>query len=291
MVELGPEGQLLGDRFLACDEGTPPGSGKGTMSINDTSTPLPAVSSAPEATPLAQELARVYQTLMRHYRDQCGLPTEDAHVRATAPAQEATQEQLLKKAACEFSWTDLHLLASRDPKLAAREWTRIKLAARDELTSGHRAARVFEDTITGSPWERAQFLAVREELREQWQPKGGMEAMLIDQMAQSYTLHLRALQALTVLTLEEYVPEEKEKRRRRELPRLSQAQALEQASAMADRWNRMFLRTLRALRDMRRYAPIIVQNAGQVNVASEGGQQVNVVQPQAEGENEAGNAK
>ena len=43
---------------------------------------------------------------------------------------------------------------------------------------------------------------------------------------------------------------------------------------MADRFHRIFLRTLRALRDLRRYAgPVIVQQAGQVNV---GGQQVNV---------------
>jgi hypothetical protein len=43
---------------------------------------------------------------------------------------------------------------------------------------------------------------------------------------------------------------------------------------MIDRFNKIVLRTLRALRDLRRYAPaVIVQNAGQVNV---GGQQVNV---------------
>ncbi len=43
---------------------------------------------------------------------------------------------------------------------------------------------------------------------------------------------------------------------------------------MADRFNRLFLRTLRALRDLRRYAPsVTVQHAGQVNI---GGQQVNV---------------
>jgi hypothetical protein len=49
---------------------------------------------------------------------------------------------------------------------------------------------------------------------------------------------------------------------------------VDQAGAMVDRFNRIFLRTLRALRDLRRYAPpVIVQNAGQVNVAS---QQVNL---------------
>ena len=49
---------------------------------------------------------------------------------------------------------------------------------------------------------------------------------------------------------------------------------MEQSAAMADRFNRLFLRTLRALRDLRRFnAAVIVQHAGQVNV---GAQQVNV---------------
>jgi hypothetical protein len=52
------------------------------------------------------------------------------------------------------------------------------------------------------------------------------------------------------------------------------AQAIEQAGAMVDRFNRIFLRTLRALRDLRRGPqPVLVQNAQQVNV---GQQQVNV---------------
>ena len=51
------------------------------------------------------------------------------------------------------------------------------------------------------------------------------------------------------------------------------AEAIEQA-AMVDRFNRLFLRTLRQLRDLRRYAPAVtIQNAGQVNI---GQQQVNV---------------
>jgi hypothetical protein len=37
------------------------------------------------------------------------------------------------------------------------------------------------------------------------------------------------------------------------------------------------MRTLRQMRDLRRYAPpVIVNNGGQVNVAANGGQQVNV---------------
>ena len=61
-----------------------------------------------------------------------------------------------------------------------------------------------------------------------------------------------------------------------EPPRIYQAQAVDQAAAMVDRFNRIFLRTLRALRDLRKHSPaLIVQNAGQVNV---GDKQVNVMQ-------------
>jgi hypothetical protein len=50
-----------------------------------------------------------------------------------------------------------------------------------------------------------------------------------------------------------------------------------QAAEMADRFNRLFLRTLRQLRDLRRYnLPVIINNAEQVNLATEGGQQVYV---------------
>ena len=39
---------------------------------------------------------------------------------------------------------------------------------------------------------------------------------------------------------------------------------------MVDRFNRIFLRTLRALRDLRRYSPsVTIQNAGQVNIAQQ----------------------
>ena len=62
-------------------------------------------------------------------------------------------------------------------------------------------------------------------------------------------------------------------------PRMDIAAAMEQSAAMADRFHRLFMRTLRALRGLRRYAPpVLVQNAGQVKV---GGQQVNVVQDEA----------
>ena len=47
-------------------------------------------------------------------------------------------------------------------------------------------------------------------------------------------------------------------------------------TAQVEKWNRMFLRTLRNLRDLRRYAPVTINNPAQVNIAADGGQQVNV---------------
>jgi hypothetical protein len=48
---------------------------------------------------------------------------------------------------------------------------------------------------------------------------------------------------------------------------------VDQAHRLADGYNRQFLRVLRQLRDLRRYAPVVIQNAQQVNV---GNQQLNV---------------
>ena len=52
---------------------------------------------------------------------------------------------------------------------------------------------------------------------------------------------------------------------------------MELAATMADRFQKMFVRALRALRDLRRYAPtVVVQHAQQVNL---GQQQLNVNRP------------
>jgi hypothetical protein len=47
---------------------------------------------------------------------------------------------------------------------------------------------------------------------------------------------------------------------------------------MADRFNRIFMRTLRQLRDLRRYSPVTINNANQINIAADGGQQVNLIE-------------
>ena len=65
-------------------------------------------------------------------------------------------------------------------------------------------------------------------------------------------------------------------------PLVTEQQALEHAVQMADRFNRIFMRTLRQLRDLRRYSPVTINNPNQVNIATDGGQQFNVVKTEEE---------
>jgi hypothetical protein len=60
-------------------------------------------------------------------------------------------------------------------------------------------------------------------------------------------------------------------------PFVQEHMAVEHAAQMADRWNRIYMRTLRNMRDLRRYSvPVTINNPQQVNIAADGGQQVNV---------------
>ena len=84
----------------------------------------------------------------------------------------------------QVSWFDFHTLTERDPHLAVRRWEDIKRSALAELHSGHRAGKAMEPTAFG-PWDRARFLALREEPSREWQPRNGIEQTLIDTLAQA----------------------------------------------------------------------------------------------------------
>ena len=95
--------------------------------------------------------------------------------------------------------------------------------------------------------------------------------MLIDTLAQALAVQEHWFRRMMVLDALEDDADEPDERKP---PRVAMATAIEQSAGMADRFNRIFMRALRQLRDLRRYTPhVIVKNAGQVNV---GGNQVNV---------------
>jgi len=181
------------------------------------------------------------------------------------------EERALECPPPEVSWPDLESLLERDPQKYLQRWEEIKQAAREELLSGHRACQPVE--MHGStPWQRARFLALRSELADGWQPRNGVERQLIDTMAQAQTAVEYWLEALMVKAAREARMEQAALRNegRREPPPVTGFQAVEQAGAMVDRFNRMFLRTLRAFQDLRRRAPaVIVQNVGQVTIGEQ----------------------
>jgi hypothetical protein len=234
-----------------------------------------AATPAADVKMLARELAASYSSAVEYHRRKQGLPPAEAVAKAEEPFPTAALENILRAPADQGGWWGLEALARHDPELAYRRWEGVKSEARDELQSGERAAKAMEG-YDSTPWQRARFLAIREELARDWQPRNGVERQLLDQMAQAqsavYFWQERLMQRASVEPIRE----------RRDVeeaggwcpPRVTDHQALEQAGAMVDRFNRILLRTLRALRDLRRYAPaVVIRSAGQVNV---GQQQLNV---------------
>ena len=169
---------------------------------------------------------------------------------------------------------DFHVLSKRDPELALHRWEDVRKAARQELESGHRAADANEGRLMSTTWQRAQFLAIRDGLADEWKPQNGIERTLIDTMAQAYSTQLFWQERMMCYACLEVDTERSKHAECIQYPRVSDAKAVDQAAQMVDRFNRIFMRSLRALRDLRRHAPtLVVRNAAQVNVAET---QVNV---------------
>ena len=150
---------------------------------------------------------------------------------------------------------------------------------------GLRAARSLE-RMNASPYQRAQYLAILEGLRESLEPRGGAEEVLVQMMATALEQQLRWQTIATRRTdeeswhgerdvrrtLERMSPRERERHEEVEgwlPPRQSDAEAIEQAVMIADRFQRQFLRLLRAFRDMRRTIGAVIMTGGQLNVAEQ----------------------
>lgn len=199
---------------------------------------------------------------------------------------ETALRNVLNYSAANVSWYGLKKLYNHSPQLVKQVWKIICDEARQELIHGHRMASNFQATDwQRTPWIRAQFLAIRNSFIEEWKPKGGIELALIDMMAQAYSeyqfwveeTHRRSTTEMKYLSARE---EEMYKHKEGNWipPRMGEYAAIEHAQQMMDRYNRLFLRTLRQLRDLRRYAaPVTINNPQQVNIAADGGQQINAV--------------
>jgi hypothetical protein len=174
----------------------------------------------------------------------------------------------------EYSWHDITDEMTRDEAAGWALWATVKQTARDELASGALASRAVEG-YHAHPYERAAFLAVREALADGLQPRNKMEWLLIDGMAQVWTLSLQWQDQQTNMNSIDAIRSERDMRQRDgwEPPRLSEAEAVDRAVQMADRFQRQFLRLMKCYRDGRRLGVSMTVMGGQVNVAE---QQINM---------------
>jgi hypothetical protein len=229
--------------------------------------PAPGADAA-EVGELAQELAAAFGGTVAAYREHFKLSVQEA-IDRTSNNPLGCLDDALSGPPDQVTWFQLHGLAEHDPEKALRRWEEVKQAARDEIRSGHRAARTLE-AFDGSCWERAQFLALRAELSQAWRPRDPLEQQLIDQLAQFRVLMERWQQTLTAYTA---LAAQGWKPSRRgghgcELPRVSDVEAIDRAAALVERFHRLSLRTLKALQDQRRLRSRgAARRAGQVNVA------------------------
>ena len=251
---------------------------------------------------LLRVMSKHYCGQVAYYRSEKGgsLSIEDARkevYRENIPDKEAEEllEFVMRMPTERISYGQLLQVNYNSPRTAQNLWETIKREAKSEFESGHRAAAAFEpaDYLTDA-WNRASYLGLRESLIEEWQPRGGIELTMIDALAQAW-LQLQFWTTESVKRAKTKPRQENPlfvewKRYNRavnqdqwskeahwDVPLVPEQAAVDQAAQMADRWQRMYFRAIKSLRDWRRYPPhVTINNPNQVNIANDGGQQINV---------------
>ena len=186
----------------------------------------------------------------------------------------------------QMSWSDLSRLMNHDPEQGQAAWQKVKQQARVDLATGSTTARSLEPWRNAKPQDRAAYLVTLEAFRADLQPRGAVEDLLCQQLAAAF-LEWTRWQALATYrsTAEEWHGERDRRRARENMtparrerddqdygwvpPRLSDADAVEQAVMIADRYQRAYLRLLKTFRDMRRVLGNVTITGGQLNVADQ----------------------
>ena len=219
-----------------------------------------------------------------------GLSMEEAIAKATrimeGPEAENFYRSLTSRSMSGITWLEIDRFFRYNPASAQQLWEDMKEQADLDFKSGHFAAQIFERTEwQQSPWKRAHFIAVRDSFIEQFKPQGGIDYSMIDMLAVTFTLwmHWTEVHMYRCTTEARVGPSKKEREYMEKYegvwtpPRVGEQEAIDHAAQMADRWRRAYQATLRQLRDWRRYnVPVTINNPRQVNIASDGGQQINV---------------
>lgn len=188
-----------------------------------------------------------------------------------------TKEQMELVDPEQLRWHNLADAELDEDGAAQVVWEHIKERAREELRSGTLAALVV--AAYQGPLVHARFLARREALIEEWQPRGGQEMQMVESLAQLQVLQDHWMQICVQRTMFDAKEESEQIRRNGKwvIAPIGKDALMEQAHEMLGRVNGMILRTVRGLRDLRRYtAPVIINNPQTVNVAQDQARQMNV---------------
>lgn len=253
-------------------------------------------------TSLLRELQHAYIERVAYYRSKRGgaLSIEEARANAYHACENEEEARRIYDKIMSYpldiiDFVDLGEMWPVAPGLAQELWEKLKSDAGEEFESGHLASKAVAPVHhMRTAWNVACYFGLRESFIDEWQPRGGIELSLIDILAQAF-LQYQYWVKQSVLRTEttpreeayEYTEWKQGKRAERkaqgwspgywDIPYVHEQQAIEHAAQMADRWNRTYMRTLRNLRDLRRYSiPVTINNPQQVNIAADGGQQMNV---------------
>ena len=238
-----------------------------------------------EARALARAMGDNYRRRVRYYKSRLLEIPEDSPDRLWyAPekideyARGGTLESVMSSHADDLRWDQLQSIEEKDEDAAALVWKTIKRMAREDLSAGGYAARAI--LVYETPYKYAQYLVMLKAFIESWEPRNAIERAMVETLVQAHMCYNHWLGV--AMNAAEYSYNAVEAHNKREekwlTPRLKAAEMIENAMAMADRFNRLFLRTLRQMRDLRRYSvPVTINNPKQVNIAADGGQQVNAV--------------
>lgn len=234
----------------------------------ETEVPLAAT---PQAAHLAREAYQAFAEELEQYRrmklEQFFKPNE---------VREGEVESILALPPHELTFSHLEHLSRVDAARAFARWEEMRAAAREDLIHGRIAAYVLEHE-GGSAWERAMFLAVREQLYLAWSPRHGGECLLLDEMAQYEVIRQRWMCVISHWSRE---PTMQHSLRDPDYMRFNKrqinaAEANMEAMRMVERLQKLYQNALRTLLDSRRgRSAFVVQRARQMNIAT--GPQMNV---------------
>jgi hypothetical protein len=233
-------------------------------------TPAPAsrADAAAESRELAAEVGAAFGRLVEFYRAEYRLTAAEVAERAQGDDPDLAR-RALEKPPDQVTWLDLDRLDRAEPGAVLPLWERIKAAAADELRTGHRAARALEEGQFSTCWGRARFVALRAELAAALRPRNALELLQVDQLAQFQTqlFQWQEVQAACAFGWGAPRPRGRPGGPAGDgPPRLTDAEALEQATRMVERLHALYLRTLRALEGLRRSPAVAVGSARLVNV-------------------------